>query len=53
MAAISDSNHISIKNKPLINGNQTNVNAYNRQKMSTEEQFKAAVNVIRSLPKNG
>ncbi len=58
MESITDCNHIVIKNKPLVNGNQcltqTNVShTYNQQKMSTEEQFRAAVNVIRSLPKNG
>jgi acyl-CoA-binding protein len=50
--AINDCNHIVVRNKSLINGNNTHSNQF-KQMMSTEEQFKAAVNVIRSLPKSG
>ncbi len=55
MDAFSHSNDIHfIENKSLINGN---INCYmksmNDQKMSIEDQFNAAVNVIKKLPKNG
>lgn len=56
MESITDSNYIkSIENKPTINGNikTSCLKTLNQQKMSTEEQFNAAVNVIKKLPKNG
>ncbi|XP_054161756.1 acyl-CoA-binding domain-containing protein 5-like isoform X2 [Oppia nitens] len=59
MDAINDSNYIYYnQSKSSLNGNINNCyhkksNSLTVLKMSTEDQFNAAVNVIKRLPKNG
>ena len=56
METIDDSNLIQNNSiKSTINGSigDSYIKAFDRKKMSSEDQFKAAVNVIKKLPKNG
>ena len=56
MEAINDSNRIQNNQiKATINGNISDycLKTFNPKKMSSEDQFNAAVNVIKRLPKNG